>query len=53
MFVNIVDQNTGILTVVFDGYLEKRTKDHIHEQRYPVTSMEMVISPVNKQNFID
>lgn len=56
------------VTIVFDGYLEKSTKDHTHKQRYPVASMEMVLrvdsdlqcdkdiflsNPINKQNFID
>ena len=66
--INLIGHKSGKVTVVFDGYLEKSTKDHAHMQRYPVNSMEMVISievelqcdkdiflsnPVNKQNFID
>lgn len=27
--------------VVFDGYTEKSTKDHIHQKRYPIQSMDM------------
>ena len=58
----------GRVAVVFDGYLEKTTKDHAHKKRYSVASMDIVLSidselqcekdvylsnPINKQNFID
>ena len=65
---NLVGHETNKVTVVFDGYLEKGTKDPAHLQRYPVASMEMVVTAdsklqcdkdvflsnkVNKQKFID
>ena len=58
----------GRVAVVFDGYLEKTTKDHAHKKRYSVASMDIVLSieselqcekdvylsnPINKQNFIN
>ena len=65
---DLVGKNVTKVTVVFDGYLESSTKDHVHKKRYPVASMEMVLSmdselqcdkgiflsnPKNKQKFID
>ena len=64
---NIAKNIAGRVTVVFDGYLEKSTKDHIHKKRYPVSSMQMIVTteseiqcdkdiflsnPENKQIFI-
>ena len=34
----------GRVHVVFDGYLEKSTKDHVHLKRYPVQSMDVVVN---------
>ena len=30
--------------MVFNGYLEKYTKDHLHLKRYPVQSMDVVVN---------
>ena len=41
----IVGEFSNRVSVVFDGYLIKSTKDHIHQKRYPITSMEILVSP--------
>ena len=34
--------------VVFDGYLTASTKDHTHQKRYPVKSMDMMVEGPRK-----
>ena len=36
------------VTIVFDDYLESSTKDHIHQKRYPVKSMDVAVNPSGK-----
>ena len=58
----------GRVQVVFDGYTQNSTKDHIHQKRYPIQSMEVqftvdqtllskipvfLFNPLNKQRFIE
>ena len=67
-YINYVGKISRSATIIFDGYLEKSTKDEIHEHRNPISSLDIIFeektkldckkeyflsNPNNKQRFID
>ena len=50
-YISYVGKISRSATIIFDGYLEKSTKDEIHEHRNPISSLDIIFGEKTKLDF--